>query len=107
MQNGEAEDIIDYLILHENDSIGYVILREGRHPSRRYSDYLRIVDLYIDEDWRGRGYGKDVLERVKKMAREQGYDHLEVSCEWENEDARRFYRNTGFRPKQVEYVQSL
>lgn len=103
----KAEDITDYLIVHENDTIGYVIVREGRHPSRRYSDYLCIVDLYIDEDWRNRGYGKAVVERVKEMAPEQGCDHLKVSCELENEDARRFYRDTGFRPKQVEYVQSL
>ena len=103
----DAEDITDYLIVHENDTIGYVILREGHHPSRRYSDYLRIVDLYIDEGWRDRGYGKAVVERVTEIARDQGYDHLKVSCEWDNEDARRFYRETDFRPKQVEYVQSL
>lgn len=103
----DAEDVTDYLIVHENDTIGYVVLREGHHPSRRYSDYLRIVDLYVDEGWRDRGYGKAVVTRVKEIARDQGYDLLKVSCEWENKDARRFYGDSGFRPKQVEYVQSV
>nr|WP_202614407.1 hypothetical protein [Halostella litorea] len=44
---------------------------------------------------------------MRDLARERGCDHLKVSCEWENEGARRFYRETGFRPKQVDYVQTL
>ena len=100
----DDDGVTIYLIVNEDGTIGYVILQEGHHSSRQYSDFLRIVDLYIDEDRRDRGYGKTVVEHVKELARDQGYDHLKVSCEWDNEDARRFYRNTGFRPKQVEYV---
>lgn len=102
-----AEEITDYLIVHGNETIGYVILREGHHPSRRYSDYLRIVDLYIDEHRRTRGHGTTVIECVTEMARDRGCDHLKVSCEWHNDAARRFYRDTGFRPKQVEFAHPL
>ena len=103
----DAEEITDYLVVHKNETIGYVILREGHHPSRQYSHYLRIVDLYIDEDQRNRGHGTAVVERVKEIAYDLGCDHLKVSCEWENEAARRFYRETDFQPKQVEYAQPL
>lgn len=100
----DAEDRTDYLVVHENETIGYVILREGHHPSRHHSHFLRIVDLYIDTDRRNCGHGTAVVERVTEMARERGCDYLKVSCEWQNEAARRFYRDTGFRPKQVEYA---
>jgi GNAT superfamily N-acetyltransferase len=103
----DAEDVTDYLVVHENETIGYVVLQDGHHPSRQHSQYLRIVDLYIDEGWRSRGHGTAVIERVKEIARRQGCDHLKVACEWENEGARRFYRETEFRPKQVEYAQPL
>lgn len=103
----EADDVDDYLVVHEGERIGFVTLREGDHPSRTYSRYLRIVNLAIDERHRNRGHGARVVERVKEVARERDCDHLEVSCEWENEGARRFYRDTGFRPKQVEYAQPL
>jgi ribosomal protein S18 acetylase RimI-like enzyme len=93
-----------YLIVHGDETIGYVTLREGHHPSRRYSQYLRIVDILIDEGHRGHGHGTDVIDRVKELAQERGCDHLKVSCEWHNEGARRFYRKAGFRPKQVEYA---
>lgn len=100
-------EVTVYLVVHEDDPIGYVTLREGRHPSRRYSRCLRIVDLFVDEDHRGDGHGTRVVERVADLARERGCDHLTVACEWENEDARRFYRDAGFRSKQVEYAMPL
>ncbi|RKD95053.1 GNAT family N-acetyltransferase [Halopiger aswanensis] len=101
------EAITDYLVVHDGETIGFVTLREGRHPSRQYSQYLRVVNLAIDQDRRNRGHGTAVLERVKSMARKQGCDHLKVSCEWHNEGARRFYRDAGFQPKQVDYAQPL
>lgn len=96
-----------FLIVHEDETIGYVTLREGHHSSRKYSQYLRIVDLAIDEGHRNQGHGTEVVDRVKELAQESGCDHLKVSCEWHNEDARRFYRDTGFRPKQVDYALPL
>ncbi|MDG5761705.1 GNAT family N-acetyltransferase [Natronococcus sp. A-GB1] len=103
----EDEDVTDSLVVHDGETIGFVTLREGYHSSRRYSKYLRIVNLAIDEDHRSQGHGAAVLERVKELARERGCDHLKVSCEWENEDARRFYRKSGLQPKQVDYAQPL
>jgi Acetyltransferase (GNAT) family. len=103
----DEEDITDYLVVHEDETIGFVTLREGRHPSRQYSNYLHIMNLYVDENSRNRGYGTDVVERVKEIARDRNCDHLKVSCEWGNEGARRFYRDTEFRPKQVDYAQPL
>ncbi|MXV62799.1 GNAT family N-acetyltransferase [Natronorubrum sp. JWXQ-INN-674] len=97
----DDEDVTDYLVVHDGEPIGFVTLREGCHPSRQYSTYLRIVNLAIDEDRRNQSHGTAVVERVKELAGERGCDHIKVSCEWENEDARRFYRDTNFRPKSV------
>ena len=103
----DDEHVTDYLVVHDAETIGFLTLRDGQHTSRRYSRYLRIVNVAIDEAHRNRGHGTTVVERVKEIARERGCDHLTVSCEWENEDARRFYRDAGFRPKQVDYAQPL
>jgi ribosomal protein S18 acetylase RimI-like enzyme len=65
------------------------------------------VNIAIDEAHRNRGHGTAVVERAKALARDRGCDHLKVSCEWNNDAARRFYRNTGFRPKQVDHAQPL
>ncbi|MEF8820657.1 MAG: GNAT family N-acetyltransferase [Halovenus sp.] len=99
--------ITDYLVVYEDETIGFVTLREGHHSSRQHSHYLRIVNLAIDDDHRNRGHGSAIIDRLVEMGHDQGYDHLKVSCEWHNDDARRFYRETGFRPKQVEYARPL
>lgn len=103
----DDDAITDYLVVHQSETIGFVTLREGHHPSRQYSHYLRIVDLLIDEAWRDQGLGTEVVRRVEEMAKARGCDHLKVSCEWRNEDARRFYRSADFRPKQVEHARPL
>jgi ribosomal protein S18 acetylase RimI-like enzyme len=101
------EEITDYLIHYEEETIGFATLREGHHASRQYSKYLRIVNLAIDESHRNQGIGTAVIEHVKQIARGRGCDHLKVSCEWHNEGARRFYRDNDFRPKQVDFAQPL
>jgi ribosomal protein S18 acetylase RimI-like enzyme len=103
----DDEEVSDYLVVHEDETVGFVTIREGHHPSREHSQYLRIVNLAIDEDHRNRGHGTAVVDRVKEMARDRGCDHLKVSCEWNNEGARRFYRDAGFRPKQVDFAHPL
>lgn len=63
-----------YLVVHDGEPIGYVTLREGHHPSRKYAQYLRIVDLVFDDGHRNNGYGTKVVERVTALAREWGCD---------------------------------
>ena len=103
----EDDSVTDYLLVENGETIGFLTLQEGHHPSRQYSQYLRILNLAIDEKHRNQGYGTEVIERVKALASERGCDHLKVSCEWHNDGARRFYRETGFQPKQVDYAQPI
>ncbi|WP_435318610.1 GNAT family N-acetyltransferase [Haloarchaeobius sp. TZWSO28] len=103
----ESEDVTNYLVEEDGETIGWVTLREGEHPSRTYTSYTKIVNLLIREQYRNEGYGAAVVSRVKELARETGCDHLKVSCEWHNQGARRFYRDTGFEEKQVTFVQDL
>ena len=103
----EREDLTVFLLRAEDATIGYLTLRRGTHPSRTHSVYLHLVDLFVDEAYRNRGYGSEAIERVTQMARERGYDHVKVSCEWNNVGARRFYEDCGFEEKQVQYTRRL
>ena len=103
----EDDDVTDYLIEDAGESVGFVTLREGNHPSRTYAKYVHIVNLFVTPDSRNQGYGSQVVEAVTELARADGCDHLKVSCEWENEGARRFYEDIGFEEKQVTFVQKI
>lgn len=103
----ESDNYSSFLLRENGKDIGFVTLKEGEHPSRKHSDYLRIVNLFIREEYRNRGCGSAVIEAVKEIARDKNSDYLKVSSEWYNEKAREFYTENGFEEKQVEFVQKL
>jgi ribosomal protein S18 acetylase RimI-like enzyme len=106
-QHLENDDISNYLIDVNGETIGFVTLRIGTHPSRTYTRYTHMVNLFVEAKYRSQGYGSEVVEQVKELAQENDCDHLKVSCEWHNEGARRFYEDAGFEEKQVTFVQTL
>jgi ribosomal protein S18 acetylase RimI-like enzyme len=97
----------DYLVVADDETVGFVTVETGERPSRERGRYLDLVNLEIDPEHRNEGYGTAVVDRVTEMAREADRDYLTVSCEWDNDGARRFYRDAGFEPKQVTYARSL
>ena len=65
-----------------------------------YSTFLArpgiyLEDLFVRPEARGRGYGRQMLARLARIARERNCGRLEWSVlDW-NEDAIRFYRSLG------------
>jgi GNAT superfamily N-acetyltransferase len=84
-----------WLIVCGEENIGYVVLTVSF--SFEYRGYDAFIDeLYISEDWRGRGIGRSAMEFVELAARDLGVNamHLEVSRG--NEPAIEVYRRTGY-----------
>ena len=52
--------------------------------------------LYIDEQYRSRGYGKQLLEYWENDMKLQGYGMVLISTQV-NETAQHFYRRAGYR----------
>jgi GNAT superfamily N-acetyltransferase len=58
---------------------------------------LYLEDLFVVPEWRGRGVGHRLLQRLARIAVERGCGRMEWSVlDW-NEDAIGFYRRTGAR----------
>ena len=89
-----AEVAIGYF---ENNPIGFVLFFHN------YSTFLGrpglyIEDLFIDEVYRRRGYGRRLLLYVARLAKERGCGRLEWSVlDW-NEPAINFYKKLGAVP---------
>jgi ribosomal protein S18 acetylase RimI-like enzyme len=103
----ESDKYTYYLIKDDSETIGFLVLKQDEHPSREYSKYTKIINLFIKEEHRNQGYGTKSIEEVKQIARESGSDYLKVSSEWGNIGAREFYKDNGFKEKQVEFAQKL
>jgi GNAT superfamily N-acetyltransferase len=68
---------------------------------------LYLEDLFVDPDWRGRGFGGALLRYLAQLAVERDCGRLEWSVlDW-NEPALRFYRRLGAQPQDEWTVQRV
>ena len=90
-----AEVIIGY---HLGEPVGFALFFHN------YSTFLGkpgiyLEDLFVDEEHRGKGYGKALLAHLAKLAKERDCGRLEWAVlDW-NEGAIRFYRRLGAQAK--------
>lgn len=59
---------------------------------------LYLEDLYVRPQYRGKGYGKAIFQKLAVLARERGCGRLEWWClDW-NQDSIGFYKSLGAEP---------
>jgi GNAT superfamily N-acetyltransferase len=74
------------------------------YSSTRAIDTVLMNDLYVEEEERGRGVGRALIEASLAVARERGSPHLEWSTRPDNATAQRLYDSTGAtRSTWIEY----
>ena len=58
---------------------------------------LYIEDLYVREEYRGKGLGKNLLTKAREVAKENDCEQLELKCaHWNNKSAE-FYKAMGMK----------
>lgn len=60
---------------------------------------LHLEDLFIDPEYRGRGYGKALLKELAKIVVERGYGRFEWTCLAWNQPSIDFYLSLGAEQK--------
>jgi len=80
-----------YLIKHENDTVGYVLL----YPCPRINKY-NVGRLYIDKNHQRKGYGKQALLWAIEKLKEKGAPRILLSVHPDNIVARKLYESVGF-----------
>lgn len=58
-----------------------------------------IDSLFIDDEIRGKGYGKQLMEEAIKWLEDKSCERIIVSVADGHEDVFSFYQDLGFRPK--------
>lgn len=92
----------------EAETIGFVSgeLREGS-PTFSPKTWASVDDVYVVPEYRSRGIGKILVERVKDWSKEKGASGVSLQVAAANERGRDFYRNLGFREVSVYEVLEL
>lgn len=93
-------------LLQEPRAWVLVIEEEGRvrgmvalwiKPDLAHGDtVVEVPTLVVDEDCRGYGVGRLLIEGVREIAREHGATLIELVATRDNSSARGFYRSLGF-----------
>lgn len=64
---------------------------------------LILDDLFIGEEYRGKGIGKEFMEYLAGYAKDRGYKRLQFQSEFTNPDALAFYTKIGFTPADMHF----
>ena len=86
-----------YLVKLDEERAGYVILTLGF--SLEFAGRFALLDeIYIAEEYRGRGAGERVLRRIEEICRSMGIRAIRLEVEHANSGAQRLYKRLGFVP---------
>lgn len=64
---------------------------------------LWVEDMVVDEKYRGQGIGFNLIEAVKKYAKENGFTHINLTSRPAREAANQLYRKAGFEINETNY----
>ena len=88
----------DQGVLHvyrcEDRAIGFSTIYQG-YSSTRAESVAILNDLYVLPDFRGRGYGKQLVNHAVKSARARGYSRLQWLTAQDNAKAQKLYNELG------------
>jgi ribosomal protein S18 acetylase RimI-like enzyme len=66
-----------------------------------------IYDIAIDEEHRGKGYGRALLNGLEQVAREHNLESIALNVFAGNDYARRLYERAGYKPTSIHMCKRL
>ena len=94
-----------YVARLNDEVVGFAILftwqtnGSGSIPSK----VLDLDAIAIDEKYRNQGLGQMMMDDIRKIAKAQGCNDIQLSVYPQNENAVRFYEKCGFRVRNIRY----
>lgn len=91
------------VLIKDNKIVGYLSYK----IKGKYKKKLDIDQLVIDENNRGQGLGKKLVEQAKIIAKENNCTRIELNCWLFNKNALSMYEHIGFERQRIIYEMSL
>ena len=84
-----------FMVRHDHEIVGYIILTFGF--SFEYGGRDAFIDeLFLEENYRGQGIGKVVMELTIAAAKVLSVQAIHLEVETHNDQASKLYTNQGF-----------
>ncbi len=94
-----------FLIEVDGTTIGYIAVCFGFSIEFAGRDAF-IDEMFIVPEYRGRGYGREVLERVKEELQSNNVKALHLEVARDNHKAQGLYRGVGFEDREKYFLMS-
>lgn len=100
------------ILVAESDGVvaGYVLLLKRMQSDELHEsdvEYGLIADLVVDEDFRGDGIGRRLMQAAESTAKTNGVRWLRVAVIAGNDPARKLYAASGFSELYAEFEKDL
>lgn len=102
-----ADPLIHYFVaIYNQKPIGFISLHVQQilHHANRTGE---IQELIIDENHRGKGIGKMLMEKVELLAKELKLEEVELTTRIHRIDAQEFYKKLGYTNSHIKFVKEL
>ena len=90
----ENADHDAFVAVHENKIAGWIGITQAIMVE--VPPYCEINGLVVDENYRGNGVGKLLIEKAKQWGKEKGNDKLKLRCNVKRMETHLFYQHLGF-----------
>ena len=104
-QGGETPGMSILSAFDGDDPVGYVWL--NLEPRITTTGEAWIYDIAVDEERRGRGYGRLLLDAAEAEARRAGATYLGLNVFGANRVARSLYESSGYEVKSMQMRKAL
>jgi GNAT superfamily N-acetyltransferase len=90
----QSKDHTAFVAEYENEIVGWIGASQA--IMIEVMPHCEINGLVIDQDHRGMGIGKLLIDKVKQWAREKNNSKIGLHCNVKRTDAHLFYEHLGF-----------
>lgn len=90
----KSDNGVLHLYKCEGKAIGFSTIYNG-FSSTRAETVAVLNDLYVSPSYRGKGYGKELVDHAVKVAKSKGYSRLQWLTAQDNEKAQKLYNTLG------------
>lgn len=96
-------------LLHEGTYVGFTTCFVN-FSTFKVKPYLYIHDIFISNDFRGKGLGKRLMQKLIIISKERGYCKITLEVREDNITAKKLYQSFGFgecEPKMFFWTKTL
>lgn len=97
------ENLSTIVLLDCDVVVGYLSYK----IKEKHTKKLDVDQLVIDQQYRGKGLGKKLMEEVKNIALKNNCDRIELNCWMFNANALAMYEHIGFDKQRIIYELKL